>query len=86
MKYDLTAQTVLDAIIAWVEEDSTPVRLNATVSEGSQEGEVSELCAWPLRPLWVNNDTNVTPTQCVFDQASYDSWMYDFDAFGIAVY
>jgi tannase len=76
-------QTNLAVMIDWVENGITPVTLNATVLQGDNEGEKQQICAWPLRPLWSNNGTVM---DCVFDQASYDTWVYDFDAYALPLY
>ena len=73
----------MQTMIDWVEKGITPTRLNATVSSGRYEGEVQRLCQWPSRPLWRGNSTAF---DCVFDQASYDSWTYEFPAFKMPVY
>ncbi|OOF99336.1 hypothetical protein ASPCADRAFT_137682 [Aspergillus carbonarius ITEM 5010] len=76
-------QTTLETLIQWVEGGVFPTRLNATVLAGEHEGEQQELCAWPLRPLWTNNGTVM---DCVFDEASYKTWVYDFDAYKLPLY
>lgn len=76
-------QTNLAVMIDWVENGIEPVTLNATVLSGDYEGQTAELCSWPLRPLWTNNGTTM---DCVFDQASYDTWIYDFDAYPLPLY
>nr|UNI81639.1 tannase [Aspergillus homomorphus] len=70
-------QTTLETLIEWVEGDVFPTRLNATVLSEERKGEQHQLCAWPLRPLWKNNGTTM---DCVFDEASYATWVYDLDA------
>ncbi|KAK6598132.1 tannase [Botrytis cinerea] len=65
-----------------VEDSDVPDRLNSTVTAGSNEGEVQLLCKWPTRPLW----TSETAFDCVYDQASIDSWTYVFDAFNQTIY
>lgn len=76
-------QTNLAAMIDWVENGVEPVLLNATVLSGDNEGQTGKLCSWPLRPLWVNNGTTM---DCVFDKASYDTWVYKFDAYPLPLY
>ncbi|KAJ5621745.1 tannase subunit [Penicillium herquei] len=76
-------QTSLGSLIEWVEKDDMPVTLNATVLSGEHKGEQQQLCAWPLRPLWKNNGTTMN---CVFNQESYDTWIYDLDAYEIPIY
>ncbi|PYH64324.1 tannase and feruloyl esterase [Aspergillus vadensis CBS 113365] len=76
-------QTNMAVMIDWVENGVVPVTLNATVLQGDNEGEHQQICAWPLCPLWSNNGTTM---DCVFDQASYDTWIYDFDAYKLPLY
>lgn len=76
-------QTNLPILIDWVENGVEPVTLNATVLQGANVGQNQQICAWPLRPLWVNNGTTM---ECVYDQTSIDSWNYDLDAFLMPVY
>lgn len=75
-------QTNLAVLIDWVEKGITPITLNATHLAGKSIGENAQICAWPLRPLWVANGT----MDCVYDQASIDTWLYDFDSFTLPVY
>lgn len=70
-------------MIDWVENGIKPTGLNATYSSGPYDGTTDSLCTWPLRPLWSSNSTSF---DCVYDQASYDSWTYTFDAFKMPVY
>ncbi|KAF7961047.1 hypothetical protein EAE96_000714 [Botrytis aclada] len=76
-------QTNLAVLIDWVENGKTPTTLNATVLQGEFKGEEQQICAWPLRPMWSNNGTTMA---CKYDQASIDSWIYDFDSFPMPVY
>ncbi|KAB8074917.1 tannase [Aspergillus leporis] len=76
-------QTTLETLIAWVENGTVPKTLHATVPSGPREGEQQEICAWPLRPLWKENGTVM---DCVYDQASIDTWDYDFDAYRLPLY
>lgn len=76
-------QTNLATMVEWVEKGVTPVTLNATVLQGEYEGETQQLCAWPLRPLWKNKGKTLN---CVYDQASINSWHYDLDAVPMPVY
>ncbi|TGO18516.1 hypothetical protein BTUL_0009g00340 [Botrytis tulipae] len=76
-------QTNLAVLIDWVENGNTPTTLNATVLQGEFKGEEQQICAWPLRPMWSNNGTTMA---CEYDQASIDSWIYDFDSFPMPVY
>ncbi|ROV98786.1 hypothetical protein VPNG_08435 [Cytospora leucostoma] len=72
----------MQTLIDWVEGGVRPARLSATVSSGGYEGETQMLCQWPARPIWSGNSS----FSCAFDQASYDSWQYDLDAWKIPVY
>jgi tannase len=76
-------QTNLAVLIDWVEKGVVPETLNATVLQGSHVGENAQICAWPLRPYWKNNGTVM---ECQYDQASINTWLYDFDAFKLPVY
>lgn len=76
-------QTNLAVMIDWVEKGVEPVTLNATYLAGESEGESAQICGWPLRPLWSGNGTSM---ECVYDQTSIDSWLYDFDAYKLPVY
>jgi hypothetical protein len=58
--------------------------LNATVLSGANEGQTHQLCEWPLRPYWSGNST--TDFECVYDQASLDTWFYEFDSFPFPIY
>lgn len=70
-------QETLQTVIAWVEQGVAPATL------GNSGAAITELCRWPLRPLWGGNGTSF---DCVYDQPSIDSWMYEFDAFAVPVY
>lgn len=76
-------QTNLAVLIDWVENGVEPTTLNATHLAGSDKGANAQICAWPLRPLWTGNGTVM---ECVYDQASIDTWHYDFTAFKMPVY
>lgn len=76
-------QTNLAVLIDWVENGVEPTTLNATVLQGENIGQNQQICAWPLRPLWTNNGTVM---ECEYDQASINTWLYDFDAFKLPVY
>ncbi|CAK7221576.1 hypothetical protein SBRCBS47491_004572 [Sporothrix bragantina] len=77
-------QTILDSLIAWVEHGQNPERLNATVlGAGSLAGQNQTLCSFPLRPLWRANGTVM---DCVYDQASIDTWLPKLDGFPLPVY
>ena len=75
-------QNNMEAMIDWVESGLRPSNLNATVSTGAYAGEVQKLCSWPLRPYWSDDST----FDCFYDDASVQTWTYNFDAFGFAVY
>jgi tannase len=74
---------VLASVIDWVENAVDPVRLNATVSRGNVTDVHQQLCSWPLRPYWVNNGTTM---DCVYDQASIDSWDTSFDSIPLPIW
>jgi tannase len=76
-------QTNLAVMIDWVENGVVPTTLNATYLQGIYEGQNAQICAWPLRPYWSNNGTMF---ECQYDQASIDSWKYDFDAYALPLY
>ncbi|KAH8657928.1 feruloyl esterase-like protein B precursor [Xylariales sp. PMI_506] len=76
-------QTNLAVMIDWVENGVVPTTLNATVLQGENKGSNQQICTWPLRPLWTNNGTDM---ECVYDQESIDTWIYDLDAFAMPVY
>lgn len=69
--------TTLQTVIEWVENGVAPSFLNNTGTT------TPELCKWPLRPLYANNGTTL---DCVYDQASWDSWIYEFDAYSTVLY
>lgn len=74
----------VETLIDWVENGVAPSRLNATVSSGTYSGEVQQLCMWPQRPTWASNDS--TSVSCAFDEDSYNSWLWDLNAWKIPVY
>jgi tannase len=76
-------QTNLAVMIDWVENGVTPTTLNATTLSGVYEGEKGQICAWPLRPYWFGNGTDL---ECQYDQASIDSWLYDFGGVKMPVF
>lgn len=76
-------RTTLTDLIRWVEDGVTPITLSATI-QGEADGESQPLCAYPERPLWINNGTDLI---CVYpDQESINVWQYEFDAFNMPVY
>lgn len=82
-------QTTLGVMIDWVENGVTPETLNATVLQGENYGEQEQLCAFPLRPLWTaaaGGNASEEVMECVYDQASVDSWLYEFPAFKLPMY
>ncbi|KAJ5724325.1 tannase [Penicillium malachiteum] len=76
-------QTNFKVMSLWVEQGIVPHTLNATILQGEYEGNNEQLCAWPLRPYWTNNGKNFT---CEYDQASIDTFNYDFDAYKLPLY
>ena len=76
------SQTNMEVLIDWVEDGIKPNTLKATHLAGGQVGKSAETCAWPLRPFWVDGGA----MQCVYDQDSIDTWMYDFDAWKLPLY
>lgn len=69
-------QTTLQTVIDWVENGVAPDTL------ANAAGTIDTLCKWPLRPLWAEDGTQ----SCVFDQASIDTWTYDFNAYPFYLY
>lgn len=76
-------QNNMEIIIDWVENGVQPTGLNATTSSGDYKGEEQLLCQFPLRPLWSGSSSNFS---CVYDQASINSWTYNFNAFKEPIY
>ncbi len=77
-------QTLLGSLIEWVEYGKIPSQLNATVlGSGSLSGQEQKVCSFPLRPMWIQNGTHL---QCVYDQASIDTWLPNLDGFPLPVY
>ncbi|CAI7653974.1 unnamed protein product [Penicillium glandicola] len=68
-------------LIKWVEDDVTPVTINATVQSGSREGEVQDVCTWPSRPYY-KNGTLV----CQEAQSSVNAMLWDLPAYKMPVY
>lgn len=75
-------QTNLQVMIDWVEKGVEPQTLNATILQGKHIGENAQICQWPLRPLWDASGK----MNCVYDQASIDTWHYDLDGIPLPVY
>lgn len=69
-------QTTLQSVIDWVEGGVAPATLNGSAG-------IDEICRWPLRPLWKGDGEEF---DCVYDQDSIDTWMYDFDAYNLPLY
>ncbi|KAK7755096.1 hypothetical protein SLS62_002911 [Diatrype stigma] len=87
------ANDAIQTVIDWVESGTAPDTLAATITEGSPlAGQAESICAWPKRPLWRGNGNatrsgnGTQQVECVFDQASVDSWTYTFDAFKVPIY
>lgn len=76
-------QTNLHVMTRWVEQGIVPHTLNATVLQGDNKGANEQVCAWPLRPYWKDNGKTLT---CEYDQASIDTFTYDFDAYKTPLY
>lgn len=76
---EVNMQTMID----WVENGIRPSRLNATVVSGDYAGETQMLCQFPTRPLWQGNSSAF---DCVTDEASIESWTYEFPAFKVPIY
>lgn len=77
--------TNLAVMIDWVEKGVEPVTLAAGYTAGTTfDGQTAEICAWPLRPMFSGNSSTVP--ECVYDQASIDSWIYDMDAYNMPLY
>jgi tannase len=68
-------------IIQWVEGGVQPTGLNATVDAGTYEGEVQQLCQFPLRPVWENDAWS-----CDNDTEGAETFHYTFPAFKVPVY
>ncbi|KAJ5832114.1 hypothetical protein N7474_000425 [Penicillium riverlandense] len=77
-------QTNLEVLIDWVEKGNAPTTLEGTIIQGENAGKKQDICAWPLRPKWSSN--RAQNPQCVHDQQSVDTWLYDLNAFKLPVY
>lgn len=73
----------MQTMIDWVENGVQPSGLNATATTGTYAGETVSLCQWPTRPLWSGNSTDF---ECVTDEASLETWTYEFPAFKVPIY
>jgi tannase len=76
-------QTNLQVLINWVENGTVPTTLDATYPQGIYQGQDAQICAWPLRPYYINNGSTL---ECQYDQASIDTWLYDFNAYNLPLY
>jgi tannase len=76
-------QTNFEVMSRWVEKGIVPHTLNATILQGDYKGNNEQLCAWPLRPYWANSGKNFT---CQYDQASIDTFDYNFNAYELPLY
>lgn len=74
-------QDNLKHMIQWVEQGVVPTTINATVESGANEGEVQEVCAFPLRPYWTDNSTMVCE-----NSTSVDVFLPELDAYLQTVY
>ncbi|KAK6212286.1 hypothetical protein LQW54_005417 [Pestalotiopsis sp. IQ-011] len=70
---------VLGSVIDWVENGNAPDQLPAVTTAGASE----DLCLWPARPLWSSDSAD---KECVFDQASYESWLPKLDSIPVPVW
>ncbi|KAJ5118718.1 uncharacterized protein N7443_007650 [Penicillium atrosanguineum] len=75
-------QTNFEVMSRWVENGIVPQTLNATILQGEHIGDNEQLCAWPLRPYWRDGKT----LTCEYDQASIDTFDYNFDAYKLPLY
>ena len=76
-------QTTLKTLIDWVERDVSPQVLNGTVLQGAEYGKHEDICSFPLRPLWQGDNSTM---QCVYDQASLDTWLPNLNSIPLPVY
>ncbi|KAK5789609.1 hypothetical protein VI817_008732 [Penicillium citrinum] len=76
-------RTTLKTLIRWVENGIKPENLDAVILQGDNFGEHQQLCPWPSRPMWHNNGTRM---ECAFDQTSFETWTYNFDAYNLPLY
>lgn len=76
-------QQTLKTVIDWVEKGVNPQVLNGTVLQGAEYGRHEDICSFPLRPLWQGDNSTM---QCVYDQASLDTWFPDLDSIPVHVY
>ncbi|KAJ6474817.1 Tannase/feruloyl esterase [Mycena sanguinolenta] len=75
-------RNVLESVINWVELGVIPEQLNATVLAGTTTDLNQTVCTFPLRPYW----SDISTMECVFDQASYETWVPDLNSFPMPVY
>ncbi|PWN23496.1 tannase and feruloyl esterase [Microstroma glucosiphilum] len=76
-------QSVLESIIAWVEDGVNPKRLNATVIDGTVSDKDQKICSWPLRPKWTNNGTEM---DCVKSEVALENFYPKLDSIPVVVY
>ncbi|SNX87728.1 related to tannase precursor [Melanopsichium pennsylvanicum] len=82
-------ESLMSQIIDWVENDTAPAHLNATVTtqSSSDEGQSVNVCRWPTRPTWSSSNSSLTSVKCEQPETrARNTWKYDFDAFGYAIY
>ncbi|KAF7517997.1 hypothetical protein G7054_g13601 [Neopestalotiopsis clavispora] len=70
---------ILGSVIDWVENGNAPDLLPAVTTAGAEE----DLCLWPTRPLWSGDGAD---KECVFDEASYESWLPKLDSIPVPVW
>ncbi|KAB8201201.1 tannase and feruloyl esterase-domain-containing protein [Aspergillus parasiticus] len=75
-------QTNFAVMAEWVEQGIVPETLNATILQGEYKGTNEQICVWPLRPLWADNNTFM----CEYNQASINTFEYSFDAYKLPLY
>jgi tannase len=77
-------QSVLGSVIAWVEEGIVPVRLEAKVLQGPNEGKADKICTFPFRPMWSGEATEL---ECVMpDEEVLGSWFPVLDSLPVESY
>ena len=69
-------------LIDWVEKDVVPVTINSTVQSGANEGEVQQVCTWPSRPYWKDNNTMI----CEKNPSSISAMLWNLTAYLTPVY
>jgi tannase len=77
-------QTVLGSVIEWVENEVVPVRLNATVLQGPNEGRADKICTFPYRPMW---SRDATEHECVMpEKDALEFWFPVLDSLPLNSY